>query len=91
MSRGSDLSYKHVGVLRTNASDKIVPDTRDYKNQGFSYPVAVQVGNTLVTAYSENKENIWRYLSYHLTIALHSHFNIQAEGIRRLRYVHFLS
>lgn len=32
---------------------------KDYKNQGFSYPVAVQVGNTLVTAYSENKENIW--------------------------------
>ncbi|CZR57931.1 uncharacterized protein PAC_07821 [Phialocephala subalpina] len=59
MSRGSDLSYKTVGVLRTNASDKIAPDTRDYKNQGFSYPVAVQVGHTLVTAYSENKENIW--------------------------------
>lgn len=28
MSRGSDLSYKTVGVLRTNASDKIAPDTR---------------------------------------------------------------
>lgn len=28
MSRGSDLSYKSVGVLRTNASDKIAPDTR---------------------------------------------------------------
>jgi hypothetical protein len=28
MSRGNDLSYKHVGVLRTNASSNIVPDTR---------------------------------------------------------------
>jgi hypothetical protein len=28
MSRGADLSYKHVGVLRTNASDDIAPDTR---------------------------------------------------------------
>ena len=27
-SRGDDLSFKHVGVLRTNASDNIVPDTR---------------------------------------------------------------
>ncbi|RDW75879.1 hypothetical protein BP5796_06700 [Coleophoma crateriformis] len=59
MSRGDDLSYTSVGVLRTNASSNIVPDTRDYKNQGFSYPVAVQVGTKLVTAYSENKENIW--------------------------------
>lgn len=28
VSRGEDLSYKYVGVLRTNASDNIVPDTR---------------------------------------------------------------
>ena len=74
MSRGEDRSYKNVGVLRTNASENIAPDTRgtlsqyhfefmlitsDYKNRGFSYPVAVQVGNKLVTAYSENKQNIW--------------------------------
>jgi len=58
-SFGSDLSYKSIGVLRTNASSNIVPDTRDYKNQGFSYPSAVQVGNNLVVTYSENKQNIW--------------------------------
>jgi hypothetical protein len=59
MSRGADLSYRTIGVIRTNASTDIVPDTRDYKNNGFSYPTAVQVGSNLVVAYSENKENIW--------------------------------
>jgi hypothetical protein len=28
MSRGKALSYTSIGVLRTNASDTIVPDTR---------------------------------------------------------------
>lgn len=59
-SRGDDPSYRNVGVLRTNASTIIAPETRDqYKNHGFSYPTAVQVGNKLIVAYSENKENIW--------------------------------
>ncbi|KAK9412877.1 putative Sialidase domain-containing protein [Seiridium unicorne] len=59
-ARGSGLQqYKDVGVLRTNASSVIAPDTRDYKNQGFSYPTAIRVGDNLVVGYSENKENIW--------------------------------
>ncbi|KAF7534821.1 hypothetical protein G7054_g5911 [Neopestalotiopsis clavispora] len=59
-ARGPGLQqYQGVGVLRTNASDAIAPDTRDYKNKGFSYPSAVRVGDNLVVAYSENKENIW--------------------------------
>ncbi|KAK4502255.1 hypothetical protein PRZ48_005680 [Zasmidium cellare] len=41
-SRG--WTYEKVGVLRTNASTRIAPDTRDYKNRGFSYPAAVGVG-----------------------------------------------
>lgn len=28
MSYGKDPSYKNIGVVRTNASDDIVPDTR---------------------------------------------------------------
>ncbi|WYZ45708.1 hypothetical protein EsH8_VIII_001024 [Colletotrichum jinshuiense] len=62
VSRGKDQTYTAVGVLRTNATKDIVPDTRDgIKNRahGFSYPTAVQVGDKLVVAYSENKENIW--------------------------------
>ncbi|KAL3301093.1 bnr repeat domain-containing protein [Colletotrichum asianum] len=62
VSRGNDQRYKAIGVLRTNATREIVPDTRDgIKNRafGFSYPTAVQVGDKLIVAYSENKENIW--------------------------------
>ncbi|KXH53055.1 hypothetical protein CNYM01_11898 [Colletotrichum nymphaeae SA-01] len=62
LSRGADQTYKSIGVLRTNATKEIVPDTRDgIKNRafGFSYPSAVQVGRKLLIAYSENKENIW--------------------------------
>lgn len=54
--------FRAAGVLRTDARDDIVPDTRGgVKNNahGFSYPTAVQVGDTLLVAYSENKENIW--------------------------------
>ena len=57
MSRGGDLSYKWAGVVRTNASTNAVPGKS--KNHGFSYPTAVQVGDKLIVAYSENKENIW--------------------------------
>ncbi|TEA12830.1 hypothetical protein C8034_v005568 [Colletotrichum sidae] len=63
VSRGAgDQTYRAIGVLRTNAAEEIVPDTRDgIKNRarGFSYPTAVQVGDKLLVAYSENKENIW--------------------------------
>ncbi|CAH0054946.1 unnamed protein product [Clonostachys solani] len=59
-SRGQDHSYKHIGVLRTNASTNIAPETRDqYKNHGFHYPSAIQIRDRLVVSYSENKENIW--------------------------------
>ncbi|CAN8097847.1 unnamed protein product [Discula destructiva] len=59
-SRGEGLEpYTGIGVLRTNASSDIAPDTRDYKNQGFSYPTATRVGNNIVVGYSENKQNIW--------------------------------
>ena len=60
-SVGRDQRYTSVGVLRTNATTNIVPDTRGVKAHafGFSYPTAVQVGNKLIAAYSENKENIW--------------------------------
>ena len=57
-----DQVYRAVGVLRTDARDDIVPDTRGgVKNNahGFSYPTAVQVGDKLLVSYSENKENIW--------------------------------
>ncbi|KAL5361081.1 hypothetical protein BJX96DRAFT_175901 [Aspergillus floccosus] len=57
MSRGKDPRYKSIGVLRTHASISTVPG--EHKNHGFSYPTAVQVGNKLLAAYSENKENIW--------------------------------
>ncbi|KXS99972.1 hypothetical protein AC578_798 [Pseudocercospora eumusae] len=57
---GMQQTYRSIGVLRTNASTIIAPETRDrYKNHGFSYPTAVQVGGSLIVAYSENKENIW--------------------------------
>lgn len=59
-SRGEGLEpFTGIGVLRTNASDDIAPDTRDYKNQGFSYPSATRVGDNIVVGYSENKQNIW--------------------------------
>ena len=59
-SRGKDQSYRHIGVLRTNASTVIAPETRDqYKNRGFHYPSAIQVDDKLIVSYSENKENIW--------------------------------
>lgn len=58
-SRGIDLSYKGIGVVRTGANPNPAPDTRDYKNIGFSYPTAVQVGQSLIVGYSEDKENIW--------------------------------
>ncbi|OBR05652.1 Bnr repeat domain-containing protein [Colletotrichum higginsianum IMI 349063] len=62
VSSGADQTYRAIGVLRTNATREIVPDTRGgIKNRafGFSYPTAVQVGDKLLVAYSENKENIW--------------------------------
>ncbi|PSR80526.1 hypothetical protein BD289DRAFT_462467 [Coniella lustricola] len=59
LSRGADLSYTNIGVLRTGADPFPAPDTRDYKNVGFSYPTAVQVGNSLIVSYSEDKQNIW--------------------------------
>lgn len=59
-SRGEGVTpFTGIGVLRTNASSDIVPDTRDYKNQGFSYPSATRVGDNLIVGYSENKQNIW--------------------------------
>ncbi|KAF9894157.1 hypothetical protein FE257_009130 [Aspergillus nanangensis] len=57
MSRGDDQRYTTIGVLRTNASDSTA--LGEHKNHGFSYPTAVQVGDKLLVAYSENKENIW--------------------------------
>ncbi|KAH6615111.1 hypothetical protein C7974DRAFT_403308 [Boeremia exigua] len=51
--------FTGVGVLRTNASSLIAPDTRGLKRLMFSYPTAVMVRGKLVVAYSENKENIW--------------------------------
>ncbi|KAJ8113924.1 hypothetical protein OPT61_g4074 [Boeremia exigua] len=58
-SRGGNASYTGIGVLRTNASSVIAPDTRKLKRLMFSYPTAILVGGKLVVAYSENKENIW--------------------------------
>lgn len=58
-SRGSEGSYKGIGVLHTNASTIIAPDTRGLKRLMFSYPTAIMVEKNLVVAYSENKENIW--------------------------------
>lgn len=62
ISHGHDQSYRSIGVLRTNASNEWVPDTRggvkDHAH-GFSYPTAVQIGAKLLVSYSENKENIW--------------------------------
>jgi hypothetical protein len=58
-SRGGNGSYTGIGVLRTNASTVIAPDTRKLKRLMFSYPTAIMVNGKLVVAYSENKENIW--------------------------------
>ena len=51
--------FTGIGVLKTNASTVIVPDTRGLKRLMFSYPTAVLVGDRLVVGYSENKENVW--------------------------------
>lgn len=51
--------YRGIGVLRTNASTVIAPDTRKLKRAMFSYPTAILVEGKLVVGYSENKENIW--------------------------------
>lgn len=60
ISRRAQQTYRSIGVLRTNASTVIARETREkYKNYGFHYPTAVQLGDRLVVAYSENKENIW--------------------------------
>lgn len=62
MSRGDEQIYRRAGVVRTRASEDFVPDTRDGlkgRAHGFSYPSAIQVGDNLLVAYSENKENIW--------------------------------
>ena len=58
-SRGSDRSYKGIGVLRTNASTVMASDTRWSKRLMFSYPTAIMVEGKLVVSYNENKENIW--------------------------------
>jgi hypothetical protein len=61
-SRGLHKTFQKAGVLRTNARDDFVPDTRDGlkgRAHGFSYPSAIQVGDKLLVSYSENKENIW--------------------------------
>ena len=48
-SRGKDQVYKKAGVLRTNASRTIAPETRNgYKNLGFQYPSTVQIGRAHV-------------------------------------------
>lgn len=57
-SRGSNGLYTGTGVLRTNSSTVIAPDTRKLKRRLFSYPTAIMVHGKLVVAYSENKENI---------------------------------
>ncbi|RDK46538.1 hypothetical protein M752DRAFT_310069 [Aspergillus phoenicis ATCC 13157] len=51
--------FQGIGVLRTNASTEIASDTRGFKAKGFQYPSATQVGDNLIVAYSENKQNIW--------------------------------
>ncbi|KIY71891.1 hypothetical protein CYLTODRAFT_418434 [Cylindrobasidium torrendii FP15055 ss-10] len=53
------VHFEWSRVLRTNGSTHIVPDTRGIKRVGFSYPHATLVGDELVVAYSEDKENIW--------------------------------
>ncbi|KAF2638469.1 hypothetical protein P280DRAFT_85020 [Massarina eburnea CBS 473.64] len=63
-SRGDSPAFTGIGVLRTNASTIIAPDTRGLKRLMFSYPTAIVVGQgeggqKLVVSYSENKENIW--------------------------------
>ncbi|KAG7132433.1 hypothetical protein HYQ46_009492 [Verticillium longisporum] len=62
ISRGDDPSFRAVGVLRTNAPDNWIPDTRGGikdRAHGYSYPTAIQIGDRLIVSYSENKENIW--------------------------------
>ncbi|KAF1954511.1 hypothetical protein CC80DRAFT_475708 [Byssothecium circinans] len=56
---GDGGRFTGIGVLRTNASTVMAPDTRGLKRLMMSYPSAVLVGGKLVVAYSENKENIW--------------------------------
>ncbi|RBQ84444.1 hypothetical protein VDGD_09860 [Verticillium dahliae] len=62
ISRGDGPSFRAVGVLRTNAPDNWIPDTRGGikdRAHGYSYPTAIQIGDRLIVSYSENKENIW--------------------------------
>ncbi|KAH8827450.1 hypothetical protein DL96DRAFT_1499069 [Flagelloscypha sp. PMI_526] len=48
-----------AGVLRTNATLGLIPDSRKIKRYGFSYPHATVLGDKLYVGYSENKEDIW--------------------------------
>ncbi|KAH8833966.1 hypothetical protein DL96DRAFT_1703595 [Flagelloscypha sp. PMI_526] len=47
-----------AGVLHTNASTVIVPDSRAIKRVGFSYPHAAVIGDYMFVGYSEDKEDI---------------------------------
>ncbi|ORX33953.1 hypothetical protein BD324DRAFT_185147 [Kockovaella imperatae] len=60
-SGGDPWTFRNIGIVHTRPNPDIAKETRDgYKqNPGFSYPSAVQVGDVLFIAYSENKENIW--------------------------------
>ncbi|KAG7088028.1 hypothetical protein E1B28_012065 [Marasmius oreades] len=53
------VHFDWAGVLRTNASRVIIPDSRKIKRVGFSYPHATVVDDMLYVGYSEDKENIW--------------------------------
>ncbi|KAH7090103.1 hypothetical protein BKA62DRAFT_835106 [Auriculariales sp. MPI-PUGE-AT-0066] len=46
-------------VIRTNASQSFVADTRGVKRVGLSYPHATVAEDEIIVAYSEDKENIW--------------------------------
>ncbi|KAK7059121.1 hypothetical protein VNI00_001747 [Paramarasmius palmivorus] len=53
------VHFDWVRVLRTNASQEWVPDTRNVKRPGLSYPAAAVAGDYLMVLYSEDKEDIW--------------------------------
>ncbi|KAF2207024.1 hypothetical protein CERZMDRAFT_115383 [Cercospora zeae-maydis SCOH1-5] len=62
-SRGDDLAFKKIGIVRGgDASKHVSKGTRPpvYSSvPGFYWPSAAQVGQQLAVAYSENRKTIW--------------------------------
>ncbi|EMD85414.1 hypothetical protein COCC4DRAFT_153174 [Bipolaris maydis ATCC 48331] len=60
-SRGDDLAFRNIGILRSDSKEKVPVGTRPIYGSdvpGFYWPSAVFQGDQMVVAYSENMANI---------------------------------